>query len=86
MEDIPQPSKTSYTEGDQVKVYLKHEDPDSQYHGIVSEISEILVDDLNRETSREQDGGMYTIHQLSTERELPVTLPHRDLVPLEDTE
>ena len=86
MNDIPQPSKTPYTEGDQVKVYLNPEDHDSQYHGIECEISEVLVDDLNMETSREQDSHIYTIQELDTEEELPVTFRHRDLVPLEVTE
>jgi len=49
MEDIPQPSRDSYSVGDRVQIYIGSNDPDSRYHGVVCEITEVFIDDLGSE-------------------------------------
>jgi len=84
MEDIPQPKSDSYTVGDQVKIYIKSDDPDSRYHGVVCEIQSVRTDDLGVETGRSLDVYSYTVQEIQSGDELPISFRHRDLVPVED--
>jgi len=84
MEDIPQPASDSYRVGDRVKIYISPDDPDSRYHGVVCEIVSILIDDLGTETGRSIDAYSYTIQDVESGEELPISFRHRDLVPAED--
>ncbi len=86
MEDIPQPSRDSYSVGDQVQIYIDSSDPDSRYHGIVCEIVEVLTDDLDSETGRTTDAYLYTLRDVETNEELPISFRHHDLVPVEDVQ
>lgn len=84
MKDIPQPSSDPYSVGDHVQTYLASDDPDNQYHGVVCEIVEILEDNLGEETGRNTDAYSYTLCDVETGEELPVSFRHHDLVPVED--
>ncbi len=86
MEDIPQPSQDSYSVDDRVQIYIGSDDPDSQYHGVVCEIVEIIIDDLDSETGRTVDAYSYTLRMVETDKELPISFRHRDLVPVQDTQ
>jgi len=84
MEDISQPASDSYTVGDRVEIYIGSEDPDSRYHGVVCEIESVLTDDLGAETGRSTDAYSYTVREVESGEELPISFRHRDLVPVED--
>jgi len=84
MEDIPQPSSESYSVGDQVRVYIDPDDPDSEHHGRVCEVVEVFTDQLESETGRAKDSHLYTLRDIETGQELPVSFRHRDLVPDEN--
>ena len=84
MEDIPQPASDSYTVGDRVKIYIGTNDPDSRYHGTVCEIVGVITDDLGTETGRAIDEYSYTVQEVRSGEELPISFRHRDLVPVED--
>ena len=86
MEDILQPSDESYAIGDQVRIYIGSDDLDSQYHGVVCEIIEIITDDLDAETGRITDSYSYTVRNAETGEEPPMSVQHHDLVPHEDVE
>ena len=84
MEDIPQPSNERYSIGDRVRIYLDSEDPDSEHHGRVCEVTDVLSDDLEAETGRATDSHLYEVEDVMTGQELPVSFRHRDLVPVEN--
>jgi len=84
MEDIPQPSRGSYSVGDRVQIYIGSDDPDSRYHGSVCEIIEVLIDDLDSETGRTRDAYSYVLQSVETDEELPISFRHHDLVPFGD--
>jgi hypothetical protein len=84
MQDIPQPADDPYSPGDRVKIYIGPEDPDSQYHGLVCEILEVLKDDLDTETGRDLDAYSYRVRNDESNTELPISFRHRDLVPVAD--
>lgn len=86
MEDIPQPTSDSYSVGDRVQVYVGSDDPDSQYHGIVCEVVSVLTDNLDTETDRTTDAYSYSIQDVESGEELPISFRHRDLVPVEDNQ
>ncbi len=86
MEDIPQPASDPYAVGDRVQIYISFDDPDSRYHGVVCEINEVLTDDLSAETGRTTDAYSYTLQDVETGEELPISFRHRDLVPVEDAQ
>lgn len=81
MEDIPQPSNERYSVGDRVRIYLDSDDPDSEHHGLVCEITQVFTDDLDSETGRNLDAALYSLRDVETGEELPVSFRHRDLVP-----
>ena len=83
MDDIPQPSPEPYSVSDVVRIYLGPDDPDSRYHGMVCEITEAAVVDLDSQTGRSLDAYTYTVQSLETEEEIPISFRHRDLVPAE---
>ncbi len=85
MEDIPQPSRDSYSVGDRVQIYIGSDDPDSQYHGVVCKVIEIHIDDLNLETDRATDAYSYILRDVKTDEELPIPFRHQDLVEIDDT-
>lgn len=79
MKDVPQPSDSPYSPGDEVQVYLSRDDPDSTHHGKTGTVVEVLEDDLGEETERELDSLSYRIE---TEDEvIDVWFRHTDLVP-----
>lgn len=84
MENIPQPSDSPYSVGDCVRIYIGADDPDSQYHGTVCEVAEILKDDLDAETGRDLDAHSYRVRDKESNTELPISFRHRDLVPATD--
>lgn len=84
MEDIPQPSPDSYSVGDRVRIYIGSDDPDSRYHGVVCEIIGVITDDLDSETGRSIDAYSYSLRDVQTDQELPISFRHHDLVPADD--
>ncbi len=86
MEDIPQPTRDSYSVGDWVQIYLGPDDPDSRFHGVVCEVVEVLLDELDSETGRVTDAYMYILRDVETDEELPISFRHHDLVPVEDAQ
>lgn len=84
MEDIPQPASEPYSVGERVRVYVGSDDPDSQYHGVVCEVVDVLTDDLPEKTGRPTDAYSYTVRDAETDKELPISFRHRDLVPADD--
>ncbi|AXR79639.1 hypothetical protein AArc1_3339 [Natrarchaeobaculum sulfurireducens] len=86
MENIPQPSRDSYSAGDRVIIYVGSDDPDSRFHGVVCEVVEVLTDDLDSETGRTTDACLYTLWDVETDEELPISFRHHDLVPVEDAQ
>lgn len=86
MEDIPQPSRDSYSVGDRVQIYVGSDDLDSRFHGVVCEVVEVLTDDLDGETGRATDAYSYTLRDVETAEELPISFRHHDLVPVEDAQ
>lgn len=84
MEDIPQPASESYSVGDRVEIYLDASDPDSQYHGVVCEVTEVVEDDLGVETGRSIDAYSYSLREAETEDKVPISFRHNDLVPVRD--
>lgn len=83
MEDIPQPSSEPYSVGDRVQIYIGADDSDSQYHGTVCEITEVLRDDLDEETGRATDAYSYVLRDIETDEEISLSFRHRDLIPAE---
>ena len=81
MEDIPQPASERYKVGDRVRVYLASDDPDSKHHGRVCEVIQVTTDELDSETGRNLDSALYSLRDLETGQELPLSFRHRDLVP-----
>jgi hypothetical protein len=81
MQDVPQPSDTSYQEGDRVFVYLSEDDPDSRFHGSLCEVLEATMDDLDRVGGRELDAYQYRVRDLESGEDFPVSFRHMDLVP-----
>lgn len=69
--------------GDRVQIYVGSEDPDSQYHGVVCEIIDVLTDDLDSKTGRTMDAYSYDVLDVEGGEELPVSFRHRDLIPAE---
>ena len=86
MKNIPQPSTAAYSVNDLVQIYLGADDPDIQYHGMMCEVTEVHTDDLDTETGRSTDAYSYTLRNLETEDELPISFRHHDLVPAENSE
>jgi len=86
MEDVPQPASELYSVGDWVRVYIDSNDVDAQYHGVVCEVVEVFTDDLGVETGRTTDAHSYSLRDVETNEELPITFRHRDLVPVEDAQ
>lgn len=86
MEDIPQPLSNSYAIGDRVQIYIGSDDFDSQYHGVVSEVVDVLMDDLDTETGRTIDAYSYTVEDIKNGEKLPILFRHRDLIPVEDVQ
>lgn len=86
MADIPQPAKTTYSFGEVVQIYIGPDDPDAQYHGMVCKITDVMVDDLDTETGRDLDAYSYRLRAIETDKELPISFRHRDLVPISATE
>jgi len=85
MEDIPQPASDPYSVGERVQIYIGSDDPDSQYHGVVCEVVEILTDDLGKETGRGIDSHSYTLQNVETDEQIPVSFRQRDLIPVNYT-
>lgn len=83
MDDIPQPASEPYSVSDVVRIYLGPDDPDSRYHGIRCEVTEVMIDNLDSQTDRPLDAYSYTLKAMETEEELPISFRHRDLVPTE---
>jgi len=83
LKDIPQPASEPYSVSDIVRIYLGPDDPDSRYHGMVCEITEVAIDDLDSQTGRSLDAYTYTVQSLETEEGIPISFRHRDLVPAE---
>jgi len=83
LDDISQPAPEPYSVSDIVRIYLGPNDPDSRYHGMICEIAEVAIDDLDSQTGRSLDAYTYTVQSLETEEELPISFRHRDLVPAE---
>ncbi|WP_121744923.1 hypothetical protein [Natronorubrum halophilum] len=83
MEDISQPSSSSYSAGDKVKIYLGSGDSDVQYHGMICEIVGVHKDDLDVETGRITDSYSYILRDVETNEELPIAFHHHDLMPVE---
>lgn len=81
MEDIPQPSSEKYSVGERVQIYIDPNDPDSDHHGKVCEVTEVFTDDLDSESGRDLDSHLYSLRDIETGQELPVSFRHRDLVP-----
>lgn len=81
MEDIPQPASEPYDVGDTVTVYLGEEDVDSQFHGLICEVTDILTDDVDDLTGRETDRYSYRLQRVDTGDTLPIMLRHSDLIP-----
>ena len=79
MEDIPQPADEPYSPGDEVRIYLSKDDPDSRYHGKTGRVVDVLTDSLSKETERKLDSLSYSI--VVNGEELAVWFRHRDLVP-----
>lgn len=79
MEDIPQTADEPYSRGDEVRVYLGPDDPDSRHHGKTGTVVDVLEDSLAEETERNLDSYSYRIEVDG--RELDVRFRHRDLVP-----
>lgn len=86
MEDIPQPSRDSYSVGEKVQVYISPIDLDSRFHGAVCEVVDVRVDDLDSETGRSTDAYSYTLQYADSENILPMSFRHQDLTPVEDTD
>ena len=86
MEDVPQPSHDPYSVGDRVRIYVGPDDPDSRFHGVVCEVMEVVTDDLGSGTGRTTDAYSYTLQNIRTNKEVPISFRHHDLVPLEDTQ
>lgn len=84
MENIPQPSDSPYSEGDQVRIYLPEEDPDSIYHGLVCKVIRDQPDDLGELTGREVDSHHYRLRRIDTGETLSVDFRHSDLVPISE--
>lgn len=84
MEDIPQPASDAYTVGDRVMIYIGSDDPDSRYHGTVCEVVSVITDDLGTETGRTIDAYSYTIQEVESGEDLPISFRHQDLVAIED--
>jgi len=68
---------------DAVRVYLGPDDPDSKYHGMDCEVTEVIIDDLDSQTGRPLDSYSYTVKSVEIGEELPIRFRHRDLVPIE---
>lgn len=85
MTERPHSVRNPYNVGDQVRLYLGADDPKVQYHGTVCEIVAVLTGGLGPETGRPTDVYAYTLRNVETNEELPVTFRHRDVVPIEDT-
>ncbi len=86
MEDIPQPSRDSYSIGDRVQIYIGSDDPDSRYHGVVCEVVEVLTDDLDSETDRATDAYSYRLRDVETDEELSIPFRHHDLAVVENNQ
>jgi ribosomal protein L21E len=84
MKGVPHPSDDPYAVGDQVRIYIGPDDPDSQYHGRVCEVVEVVEDNLDVETNRALDKCSYKLRGNETESVLPITFRHPDLVPIID--
>lgn len=82
MEDIPQPSPNPYDPGENVRVYLDPDDPDSRFHGVTCVVVDRFDDDLDRETGRDLDRYSYRVRRVDGDV-LPVQFRHSDLVPEE---
>lgn len=80
MENIPQPSDTSYEVGQRVRIYLSDDDMDAQYHGLVCEIIGDEPDDLGELTGRDVDSHHYRLRRIDTGGELSPSFRHEDLV------
>ena len=83
-DEIPQPAADPYSPGDRVRVYVGPGDSDTQYHGVVCEVLEVLRDDLASETGRALDSYSYQLRRVDADTVLPVSFRHFDLVPLDD--
>lgn len=81
MENIPQPADEPYPPGDKVHIYLSDEDFDAQYHGIVCEVLENNLDDLDDLSGRELDKYHYQLRHMDSNEVLPIHFRHVDLVP-----
>jgi len=84
MGDIPQPASKPHKVGDHVQVYIGPDDPDSDYHGLICEITNVIKDNLAKETGRNLDAYSYNLRNLETGESLPVSFRHNDVVPLRD--
>jgi len=83
LDDIPQPASETYSVSDVVRIYLGPDDPDSRYHRVRCEVTEVMADNLDSQTGRPLDAYSYTLQELETGEELPISFRHRDLVPAE---
>jgi hypothetical protein len=86
MEDIPQPSDEAHSVGDRVQIYVGLDDQDSRFHGTVCEVLEVVTDDLDSETGRSTDAYSYTLRDVKTDEELPISFRHHDLVPVKNSQ
>ena len=81
MEDVPQPLDEPYSIGDEVRVYLSSDDPDSQFNDLVCEVVEIHQDDLGEVVGRDLEAHHYQLKRKDSGEVLPLSFRHADLVP-----
>lgn len=83
MESIPQPGDSPYSVGTTAEIYIDPRDPDSQYHGMTVEVTDVHTDDLSEETGRGLDAYSYSVKDTVTGKSIPIQFRHSDLVPVE---
>lgn len=81
MDEIPHPTEEPYSEGDHVRIYLGPDDPDVHYHGMVCEVSGVMIDYLAVETERDIDAYSYVLREPQSDETISVVFRHSDLVP-----
>ncbi|MWV65667.1 hypothetical protein GRS48_12675 [Halorubrum sp. JWXQ-INN 858] len=83
-EDIPQPAPEPYEPGNEVRIYIADDDPDSQHHDTRAVVVDRFKDSLGEETGRTLDAYSYRLKDASTNELLHVQFRHPDLAPFED--
>lgn len=83
MEDVPQPSREPYDEGDEVRIYLAEDDVDGHLHATSEVVVDRFTDSLGEQTGRELDSYSYRLRARNGEL-LDVEFRHRDLDPTDE--